>query len=372
MAEKKKKNKQKGVIFLDKTLLYVYIDKMSAPVGFKLPQDIVSNLDVLDRKKLSNELVTFIEEKKLEPAQLVIVLSSSVYFEKDLSAIPELEQKAQTESFLSNVPFENVSSKKFKTDKGEKIVAANSDLYTYIKGAFEDQGFQVEAVVPDFASTGNKTVIKLFDSDIAESILKKFDSLKDEGIDYFQSFEKKEGEEEPVEEEKKPKKIRFYLLIGTLLSLFGVLAALVISQRSQTTTVKSQSPTLLLPTPTTTATSPVITEAPTNQEEKKATKEVVVLNLENITVQILNGSGIPGLASKLEDELVELGFEKKNISVGNASSISQRTLVIFSTEVSEEIRNTIVAQLNKTFSDMSAKESTDVGYDVVVTTGRLP
>jgi hypothetical protein len=93
------------------------------------------------------------------------------------------------------------------------------------------------------------------------------------------------------------------------------------------------------------------------------------LSKEQIKIQIFNGSGVPGEATKINDILISLGFI--NIEIGDAEgATSNTTIVIFSERTPTKYREEILAELKKLFSTIETQEiATSDSYDVFITTG---
>lgn len=89
----------------------------------------------------------------------------------------------------------------------------------------------------------------------------------------------------------------------------------------------------------------------------------------DITIQILNGSGVTAQAAKTKTLLEGLGFG--NIKVGNISGKnSTETVVVFSKDVSTKDRKDIINKLKTLFKKVSFQEgANEIEFDVVITTG---
>lgn len=104
--------------------------------------------------------------------------------------------------------------------------------------------------------------------------------------------------------------------------------------------------------------SPSTTESSESAKPKK-----------ELTIQILNGSGIAGQAGELKLKLADLGYE--NIEVGNAEDrTNTKTTVTFSKNVSNKDKDGITKELEKTFEKVEVLEQTGKSeFDAVITTG---
>ena len=109
------------------------------------------------------------------------------------------------------------------------------------------------------------------------------------------------------------------------------------------------------------------TQAPSPTPEKEAEK----VDYTKLTLQILNGSGIPGEAGKVKDLLTELKF--KSVLTANAANYDfEKTVIAVKDGVSDQAYKDISAALGKVY-DMDKEIETlpaSSKYDVVITVGQ--
>ncbi|MBI2594365.1 LytR C-terminal domain-containing protein, partial [Candidatus Curtissbacteria bacterium] len=105
-------------------------------------------------------------------------------------------------------------------------------------------------------------------------------------------------------------------------------------------------------------------------ETPQSTKSSVPLaDKETLSIQILNGTGIAGQASIIEDLLSQAGF--KNFTLGNAQNTDNiEAVVAFGQNVSEKIQQEILEQLGKIFVGVASSTQNEQDYDVIITTGQ--
>jgi hypothetical protein len=150
-----------------------------------------------------------------------------------------------------------------------------------------------------------------------------------------------------------------FMLGGVFVMLIGVLAFMLISQRTKPTRKK-----VIAATPAPRAASPTI--APSNTPSITETiKESVPKN--KLAVKVLNGSGIVGQADKIKDALEKAGYT--NITTGNApSGQTQKTLVVTKSIVSEEQKEEINKILSEFEVSTTFQQNEDIDVDVLITT----
>jgi len=97
------------------------------------------------------------------------------------------------------------------------------------------------------------------------------------------------------------------------------------------------------------------------------TAEAVIAR-ENISIQILNGTGIAKEASYLQGILAALGYKK--IEASNAPNTNfTDTEVSFKTGISQGVKNEITKELEKVYRKVNSTTASTGTYDVKITTG---
>lgn len=164
------------------------------------------------------------------------------------------------------------------------------------------------------------------------------------------------GEEEVPETEEKPSKTKFLLIIFVV-AIIGLIIGGVFYYRSKVNKPKTTDQ----PEP-----SPVAEITPTPTEEPSAEE----IDFSEYTVSILNGSGIPGEAGKVEKLIADLGFE--SIETGNAESYDYEA-----TELSakKDLPDAVISEIENLLGDSYEIEragtslAEDSTYDVIIIVG---
>lgn len=172
-----------AVIYIQRNGFY-YKESAENAVAFHfsfLPS-VVSDLDVIDNKTLSSSIVSFIQQNNLQAKDCIIVVSESVYFEKDYAGITKEQEQPVTQLFVDSIPFENVLVKTYLIENGIKIVAANRELCAAIKNAFETSAFTVSSITPTVALGTRET--NAID-DTFKSFFEKYEFLKEDSFPLF-------------------------------------------------------------------------------------------------------------------------------------------------------------------------------------------
>ncbi len=99
-----------------------------------------------------------------------------------------------------------------------------------------------------------------------------------------------------------------------------------------------------------------------------ATKSPEPVDKSEITIDIKNGTGIPGEAKLLSDKLKTLGYS--DITAGNADKTDyEETVVTFSKDLSQTVQDEIKKELEGFYKEVSVKTSSTQNKDVVIITG---
>lgn len=338
-------NKIQGFIYLERNRLYFYNKSLLA---LDFAPDLLNNLDVVNKESLYANINAFIENNKIRPIPIMIILSESVLFEKNIVAVPP-QLEAEKTKFLQSVPFENLSVKEFRIEKGIKIAATNKDLHESISKAFEMRGFVPQGVVPYFVLS--KALSAGLTSQSVRGVLKALESLKPEFSLINPGPSKKENVSEQTSVIKKLPR-RTLILIGIFGTLLLVLVGFLIITFFQKPSSSPQPAVTVLSTP--------IPETASDIAEFDA-----------LRVQVLNAGGTTTQADALKKQLESLGIE--NISIENGKNINTtKTLILFSSSVDRQVREVVVDTIRKTASDIAVQEGEDLSFDVIVTLGKPP
>ncbi|OGH22460.1 MAG: hypothetical protein A3F31_05440 [Candidatus Levybacteria bacterium RIFCSPHIGHO2_12_FULL_38_12] len=135
--------------FLQRNLLVVFGTEINGVLTVDLKEDLVKDLEVIDKNKLENQIKVFAANFKLPPCNIILVLSEAVIFQKDIIGVNQNEIDSYIQDFLDNIPVETVSSKLFPIENGVKIIAVNRQLYEVIGKTFQSLGFSVLSIIPE-------------------------------------------------------------------------------------------------------------------------------------------------------------------------------------------------------------------------------
>ncbi len=208
------------IIFIARNLFYVY----DANNIFKLevPQTVIRDLDIIDKTSLDGLVDKFVKDKKLGTGGLWIILSDEVCFSKDIGQADAAKLESEIRDFLETVPFDQIISKRFKSQAGVRVIAANLEVVEAVVEIFDRNGFVTGAVTPAVIFPGYSTK-KALDPDFARFILVN-KNLARQGNMLAKASLPVSTSEVPREPDKKKNRLLPYLLVG-----FGVLLVILVA-----------------------------------------------------------------------------------------------------------------------------------------------
>lgn len=374
----------KGVIYLDKTSLDYYAEKMQAIPKLVFPPAVIQDIEVIDIPKLDQMIKAFIDTNKLLPASLTIVLANSILFSKDIPK-PDLKQIAkekaaqkpggspvapapapvpvasvedQTLQFLEAVPFNEVSSITLPIPNGVKLVAANKDLYTDIKRAFEKYKFTVDAVTP-LPTFG--TSVAPVDATIARRLLQKVDLARQHNMLTVRQVStiKPVGIVKPTDKKSKTRLFVMLGVFGVLFLILGIMTYTTFFAPAPPKKTNTVAPIAVVKKPT-----PTITLVPSPQENESSSSAI----LQKVTVQITQPPTGGTEAAQLKILLTKLGVG--SVTVKKGTSAVSKTVVAFSKKLNPLAKTKISAVIQPLLPDASFIETDEQTADVVITLGK--
>jgi LytR cell envelope-related transcriptional attenuator len=172
---------------------------------------------------------------------------------------------------------------------------------------------------------------------------------------WIENYDEKEGEVK----KKGQGFFKIFLIILTVLSLFAVIAGgfyLYQKNLSNKGTQKEET------------NEAIVTETPSASPTQAP--ETTKLDYSKYSLQIMNGSGVPGEAGKAKDLLTDYNF--KSVVTGNASSYGfEQTVISLKEGIPDQVFTDLSKSLNSTYDVKSTKEvlNDSSNFDIVVTVG---
>ncbi len=340
----------KVVLYLKNKSLQIYQKDSSNPLELTFSDEGVKNLEVLNLPRFEASLNDFITQNKLKGNNAVLVLSQESFYQKSFLSSDSESNDFETQKFLDGVPFEGPKiAKKIIPNEGKIFVfAANKDLFYAIISVFERKGWKIWGVYPvtAFLDVGKESQLS---SGEVEQILSSRNALNQ--VNFLENLN-------PSPSENK----KGWLLSGLLIS-FSILAISAIAywfllrpqpKKEEVSSIKPES------LKQTEASGSAVNEATDSASEESTS---------SAKIKVLNGSGIAGQAAKVKEILGGLGY--KDVETGNTeTSDNTQTIAAFSSKTSDKVRQEIITELKKLFSDVDQQESEDAEFDIIITTGK--
>ncbi|MBI4084781.1 MAG: hypothetical protein HY431_02645 [Candidatus Levybacteria bacterium] len=216
-----------GVLYVDKYFFDIYSDLLGTVLRFPFAPQVVRDYDIVDKDGFLSQLRFFIQQNKIQPLALTIILSAQVLFAKQIALADPTKREAAGLSFVESVPFEFVGSVSIPSQNGVEILASNKDMYQTLKQGFATDGFSTDGVFPaillrDIHVTNGLT------ADIARRILSMSVSLRAYNfLALPQTVSPEVKTEEGSIQSQSKKSNRLYVMIGVFVLLILVLAVFI-------------------------------------------------------------------------------------------------------------------------------------------------
>jgi len=356
------KQKPKALIYLTRSGLYLYSKGVSKPVIFTFETDTVENLEVKNEDSLKEQIKSFLNKNKIKPTSAVILLSEELLFYKVFSSHNDYEKNHQ--QFLDEVPFDSqkITETTYDIDNKFITVVTNFEYYTVVGSALESIGWKIVHVIPEI----------LFDKKNLTDLraMEILGDTRNISLDthFLKPYNKKRSKQKEQVRTLVSKKKLFIGVLILSLSIAAVVLVMLLDlgiKRDYDPVQEENSP---LP-------SEIVEEATSSEEiilpVYDASEDEI--DKQNLKIQVLNGTGVAGIASTFKEVLLGNGFE--NIDVGNADVQSYTiTLITYLDSVNDNLVNEINDLLEEefleiSFNKVSSGEIND-DYDIIITTGK--
>lgn len=340
-----------AVIYIKKSSLDFFLDKNEAHLEF--PPDTVKDSDIIDSVKYQKLVEDFLTANKLTKQKVLFILSEEVFFQK---VIPFTDEKMLDEEFLSFISMLPIESEKLR----KKYLKLDGDVYFFginkwvIEKLIEilsKLSWEVIAAVPVSLFTDEKvlnqqTIKNIFSN---RQLIKVSDFLSDKAS----TLNSKASN----------------AVVYSAISILIVLLSLIFFYFSQDILFPMKQVNISHKLTEKVSTNSASLSATDSAKTKPAT-ESAAIDKSKLKVKVLNGTGIAGQAATVRDSLVELGWSE--IETGNAEGASSdTTVVIFSSNVSEDLRKEIIDALEENFEDVSVQDDSDLQeFNILITTGK--
>ena len=378
------------ILFIDRFGFSVYQDTLTTIPKFNFTQDLVANLDVVNKVQFVSLVSTFIEINKIVPSSLAVILSDDVIYIKDLAgpvqkpvsapgsvpapkieATEDKEHKDEVENFLENIPFEEILARVIKTGNINRIVAVNRDLAMTIVDTFMAKGSTIDSITPGFMYGQNVNFTKGLTSDNLKVILGNVEILRSGNLLTDQEKMiigrdiRSEMETPAAIVEKKKQNRTQYILAGVFIILLVILGVVYfLSQKAdeasdtkninsiinQRTAVPDVIPTTI-PVPAT------------------ASATISPSDLKTVNIKISYDTQSSSIAASLKTGFSGMGFENVVNEISKVST-PEKSSVIFSQNISTDLRSSIITEIKEVLQNFSILESQDASSTIDISIGK--
>ena len=214
------------LVYVENNRCVIFGNDLAGMQQIDFPPDVIQDLDILNKESMYSLIQTFIENYQILPATIIIILSTLVTFDKDLSDVPPEQQDTEAKKFLDQVPFQTVLPYRFGFQNKLKIIAANKDFVYAIKTGFEKRACNVVAVVP--FSVLQEVIPELASNLDFNLLLAKIESIKQYNMLGTHTLSSASIYAPPQKEKNKTNPQRLYLLVGVFVFLILILIVVMV------------------------------------------------------------------------------------------------------------------------------------------------
>ena len=347
----------KSIIFIDRNNLYYYGGNVHTIIAMAFSKTAVSDLEIIDKDELEKQISEWVTAQKIEPTTAIIVFPPSCYFQKEIPLTTPPEQlDSIKKEFLANIPFNETLTQEFTLAKSTIMTVINKRFAYTLRDIFRSLNFKVESIAPTTELYGAQQITS-FTPSIAQDALKKINRDSSFSIDEVEQITQGPMYDAP---QTPPSNNRLYIMLGVFAVLLAVLGGVYFMNKKPTKkTVVTITPVPLqqtIPVPEATESAVI-----------SPTSSLTLIAKDELTIQVLNGSGVAGQADEIKSRLEEKTFD--NITTGDSPVLqSAKTLVVFKPEVAEKDRKDIINIIEFYVEEVSVQEKNDIETDVLITT----
>ncbi|HLD26854.1 MAG TPA: hypothetical protein VJB63_02780 [Patescibacteria group bacterium] len=176
-----------SIIYLDRNKFYcIFPQQIDNPILYNFSPQTVKDFEVLNKDLLYSEIHAFIKKNRLSPYPVIIILSNTVIFEKDLSETNPKQLSEEITLFLEKIPFETIVHKIIKINKKTKVIATNKIYLDLFKDAFERDQCKILLVLPE-SVCDNLISQKGLNREVIKKIIDHTDSLKQHDLSHVKN-----------------------------------------------------------------------------------------------------------------------------------------------------------------------------------------
>lgn len=352
------------VLFLDKDTLTWFVSTTGEVFSIQLDNTVLHEMEIVDPDKLHKILAAVVENKKLSPGSIIMIMASSIFFTFELSNDPTISVAEQLTDFAQHSPFTSVFTKDISIGKEKYGICLNRELYENLLSSFSKLDFTFETLVPDLLVKAE--LAGGFTAEFGNTIIKMKKKLEQQ--DLLEPDKKRSAISSLKIEKEGGSKKRTFMLGSVFLLLIFTLVFMYLR-------MQKQNEVLFTPPPAPQSASvPEDTEPEeiASSQASSAAELVEVLSasasadpvlLQQQTVMVSNASSTSGLASTVAEELEELGFLDVQSENYTGVTITEPQMLI-NQEVPPEVRTYLLKSLTEKGIEPEINIVSDTQYDI--------
>jgi hypothetical protein len=355
-----KKEKKPYVVYITRTGMIWGGDSIKELVNVGFAQDVFFDLEFTNLRSFNNQVLTFIEQYNIKPDKVIFILNQDLYFSLQVGTATE----EQIKNYVSLVPFNEVITKRITSPAGTIVNVVSEDLVNPLVEVFTHHGFSVQMVVPDLAFGEQAKTPEQFTQAFIDSIMPNLVSI--ESYTFYSPPKQQEGMTSIRDSEGRIFNPRLIAMIVFFVVLIGVL--LVVLYMNGYLGGKQETP-VSTPAPTVQEIVPTAIPEPVSVSVTETFGSDDAQNVEfSSIIEIVSDESTANQAELARTALAASGFSV--VRVDNTSTVSQRTLVLYSPAVSADTIDAITTALDVAGLPSSAQENAELtGIDVRITIG---
>lgn len=337
-------NNPKLLFYLKSKSLELYYLDSDQVIDVTFSPDIVRHLEIASEDKFSQTISQVIKETGLEKAKAIVVLSDHIIFDKLVSGEDSGETEKIITRFYENIPLEeDVIAKKTVLVEGKLLLlATNRQFYKIIQDIAGEFDWEIKAVIPMILFAKLDENDQLNPKQVRE-ILNAKDLVKEANF---------------LSEQNTSKKTTILLIIAFIIIMSGLTIYLLIFFKI----IHLQS--------NQTVSSIKVPKASNLAAKVQESTDSSRLKKEDIRIHVLNGSSIPGQASKIKDKLIQKGYA--DIIIGNIDRPeATQSSIIYSQKVQNLLKDEINDLMGSLVAGITHSDDHLNEFDTLIILGKL-
>lgn len=360
----------RAVLFLDRSTLHYYGGGLPQVTTLEIPPLALQDMEVIDSAELTRIITEFFQTHKIKPAQTVLCLSSRSYFFRELPAgKTEEEMRTIEDEFVENIPFNKTLCKSFVRGNKRALIGINREVLFTFHTLLRELKHPLLATIPAYPLFGETATP--FSKSMGQEILKHFGSLAPISFELHEEAPSTDPfETKTPTSSTKPSNTRLYLLLGLFVILIGILVVVsLLMGKSAKPKTPQEIP--FVPASSTNTVPPSLITSPTLSPASPSSELVPTATKNDLLIQIVNGSGTPGEATRIKNRIAEAGFTNSQTD-NTTTQVGESTLMIVKPTVSRDMQEEVVTMLKSLGMKVVVRVNNEIESDIRITTYKTP